>query len=278
MAPWFRPTLGLRHDRYTGDCTRRGAETGGDPCSQLNSASRTTPKVDVVSTVSPGLELRASRAEGFALPPGVSKYAPGGAGLKTTVFLQHELGASYKFGRWKADLAGYRIGSSNEVRTVSPGVFENFGRTQRRGTEASLTLTPMPNLELGVLATRMDARVKENANPALVGKQVTGVPLQTTGVTAAWRPDEGFGFSAEWRRASDSAVDGPNTLFYGGYSTVDLGVQYVGTWSGTRVRARAAVQNAADRVYASNAFLIGGQLLVAPASPRTLQLGLQADF
>ncbi len=282
VAPWLRPTLGLRHDRFTGDCTRQGPETGSDPCSRLNDASRTTPKLGVVSTVAPGLDLRASLAEGFALPPGTAKYAAGGAGLEPTVFKQTELGASYRSAWLRADLTGYRITSRNEVRTVSPGVFENFGRTLRRGTEAALTLMPMDHLEVGVVATRMNARVEENANPVLVGKQVTGVPRQTTGVTLAWRPPEGLGASAEWRRASDSAVDAPNTVFHGGYSTVDVGVQYVGRLGNSpglsKYRAYARVQNAGDRVYASNAFVIGGQQLVAPASPRTVQLGVQVDF
>ncbi len=281
VAPWLRATLGLRYDRFTGDCVRNGAETSGDPCAALNSASRTTPKLGLVSTVAPGLDLRASRAEGFALPPGAAKYAAGGAGLKPTVFRQTEVGISYKSSLLRADLTGYRIGSSNEVRTVSPGVFENFGRTRRSGTEAAATLTPLDHVELGLVATRMNARVEENANPALVGQQVTGVPRRTTGLTLAWRPPEGFGASAEWRRASDSAVDAANTLFGGGYSTVDLAVQYVGRMPGapaSRYRAYARVQNASDHTYASNVFLIGGQQLVAPAAPRAFQLGVQADF
>lgn len=278
VAPWLRPTLGLRHDRFTGDCTRQGPETGSDPCDRLNDASRTTPKLGVVSTVATGLDLRASFAEGFALPPGVAKYAAGGAGLEPTVFRQSEIGLNVRHAWVRADLTGYRIRSSNEVRTVSPGVFENFGRTRRRGTEAALTLTPLDALELGLVATHMDARVEENANPALVGRQLTGVPRRTTGVTLAWRPAEGLGASAEWRRASASAVDAGNTVFNGGYSSVDLGLQFVGRLAGARYRAYARVQNAADRVYASNAFVIGGLELVAPAAPRAVQVGLQADF
>ena len=278
VAPWLRPTLGLRHDRFTGDCTRQGLETGADPCDRLNSASRTTPKLGLVSTVAPGLDLRASRAEGFALPPGVSKYAAGGANLKPTVFVQSELGLAYKSTRVRVDLSSYRITSSNEVRTVSPGVFENFGRTERRGTELALTVTPIDNVEIGVVSNQMKTRVLENANPVLVGKQLTGVPRRTEGLTLAWRPAEGLGASAEWRRAGASAVNAPNTLFYGGYDTVDLGLQYVGKLGATRYRAYARVLNAADKQHASNAFLIGGQLLVAPAAPRAVQLGVQADF
>jgi outer membrane receptor protein involved in Fe transport len=278
VAPWLRPTLGLRHDRFTGDCTRRGSETGTDPCDKLNDAHRTTPKLGLRSTIAPGLDLRASSAEGFALPPNVAKYAVGGASLKPTVFRQNEIGFAYKLGWMQFDLARYRITSSNEVRTVSPGVYENFGRTRRTGTEGSLRLTPLDDLELGIVGNMASTSVLENANPALVGKQVTGVPRHALGVTAAWKPQVGWGANVEWRRVGNSAVDAANTLFYGAFTTVDLGLQFAGLADGRRWRTYAKVENAADRRYASNAFVIGGQTLVAPAPPRSLQLGVQADF
>ncbi len=283
-TPWFRPTLGLRYDRFTGDCTKNGTESGSDPCDALNTASRTTPKLGVRSTVAPGLDLRASAAEGFALPPNVAKYASGGANLEPTVFTQYEIGVSYASKLLRADLAGYRLTSSNEVRTVSPGVYENFGRTERRGVEISLMLRPMGDVEVGLVANRTDTEVKENANAALIGKQVTGVPKWSAGLTAAFRPAAGFGASAELRHVADSAVDATNTIFYGAFTTLDLALQYSGTWGGSgtsagaRYRLYAKVDNATDRVYATNAFVIGGQNLVAPAPPRSLQVGLQTTF
>lgn len=278
VAPWLRPTLGLRYDRFTGQCRRQGSEIGADPCDRLNPASRTTPKLGLRSTIAPGFDLRASQAEGFALPPEESKYAPGGARLKPTVFKQSELGASYVGGPLRADLAAYRITSSNEVRAVSPGVYENFGRTLRRGVEVSVTFTPLGDVELGWVANAARTRVLENINPAVVGKQVTGVPRLSTGLTAAWRPASGWGASAELRKVADSAVNATNTVFYGSYQTLDLGLQYAGSYGATRYRAYMKVDNAADRKYASNAFVIGGQVLVAPAAPRSVQIGLQTDF
>ena len=134
--------------------------------------------------------------------PNAAKYAA--AGLRATVFKQTEVGVSYKNAMLRGDLASYRISSSNEVRTVSPGVYENVGRTERQGTEAALTLTPIDDVELGLVANSADAKVIENFNTALVGKQVTGVPRQSVTVTAAWWPAAGWG---------GSAVDAPNTLF-----------------------------------------------------------------
>lgn len=277
VSPYFKPTVGVRWDRFTGGCTKH-TETGTDPCGPLNTAQRTTPKLGLRSTVAPGLDLRASVAEGFALPPGVAKYASGGSGLKPTVFRQSELGASWKTPQWRADLATYVLTSTNEVRTVSPGVFENFGRTRRKGVEGSLMLTPLDDAELGLLFNTADAKVTENANAVLLGKQVTGVPRKSVTLSGAWRPASGWGGGAEVRRVGASAVDAANTLFDGAFTTLDLALQYVTQGNGKRWRGYARLENATDRHYVSNAFVIGGQNLVAPAAPRSLQVGLQADF
>lgn len=278
VAPWFKPTLGLRHDRFDGGCTRR-SETGGDPCSALNAVSVTSPKLGLRSTLMPGLDLRASRSIGFALPPGVAKFAPGGAGLDPTEYRQNELGLSYATQAVQIDLVHYDMSSRNEVRTVSPGVFENFGTTRRRGHELALTVTPMEALELSLVAARTDARVAENANPALVGKRVTGVPAHSATLGLAWRPAQGFGAAIGWRRQGDIAVDAANTLVAGAFSTVDLSLQYqFRSREGSGWRAYLKLDNATDRAYASNLFVIGNQPLVAPGAPRTLRVGLQSDF
>lgn len=278
FAPWLRPTFGVRWDRFSGGCSRSGAETGSDPCATLDATSRTTPKIGVRSTVARGLDLRASYAEGFALPPGAIKYAAGAAGLQPTVFRQREVGAAWT-SRWaQADVAAYVLDSSNEVRTVSPGVYENFGATRRKGFEASLNLTPGGDASVGLVYSRTATRVIDNANAALVGNQVTGVPSYAATLSAAWRPERGFGAIAELRRLGDSAVDAANTVFYGAFTTLDLGAQYVGRTGGARWRAYARLDNATDRVYATNAFSTVGGVTLAPAPPRSLKVGVQVDL
>lgn len=278
VAPWFKPSLGLRHDRFDGGCSK-AAETGGDPCAALNALSHTSPKFGLRSTLLPGLDLRASRSIGFALPPGVAKFAPGGAQLEPTEYRQNELGLSFKRGAVQLDLAHYVLKSRNEVRTVSPGVFQNFGSTRRKGSELALTVTPADALELSLVAATTDATVVANASAALVGKRVTGVPEASATLGLAWRPAQGLGGSIGWRWQDDIAVDAANTLVAGGFSTVDLSLHYqVRPGSGPGWRAYLKVDNASDRVYASNLFVIGGQQLVAPGAPRTLRVGLQADF
>ena len=278
IAPWLRPTLGLRYDRFDGNCTKSGAETGSDPCSKLNELSRTTPKFGLRSTLAEGLDLRASIAEGFALPPGVAKYATGGAALKPTVLKQTELDVGYRNAFIRADVAGFIVKANNEVRTVSPGVYENFGRTERKGVEYQFAWTPREDIEAVLTGNRTKTRVVENINPVLVGKQITGVPANSNGLAVSWRPESGVGASAELRHVGNSAVDAPNTVLYGAFTTLDLGLQYQTRWDKSRVRAYAKLQNATNRVYASNAFVIGGLNLVAPDAPRSLQVGAQIDF
>lgn len=278
LAPWFQPTLGLRHDRFDGGCAKR-AETGADACGALNRLSASSPKVGLRSTLMAGLDLRVSRSIGFALPPGVAKFAPGGAGLEPTEYRQNELGLSYKSALVQVDVAQYDLKSLNEVRTVSPGVFENFGTTRRRGTELALTVTPLDALELSLVAARTDAKVAQNANPALVGKRIPGVPKTSATLGLAWRPAQGFGGALGVRRQGDIAVDAANTLVAGEFSTLDVSLHYqVRPSQGAGWRAYAKLDNATDRVYASNLFVIGGQQMVAPGAPRTLRVGVQADF
>ncbi len=278
LAPWFQPTLGLRYDRFDGGCDKR-SETGGDPCAALNDLSHTSPKLGLRSNLMAGLDLRASRSIGFALPPGVAKFTSGGSGLESTEYRQNELGLSFKSTAVQVDVAQYDLKSVNEVRTVSPGVFENFGTTRRRGTELALTVTPMDALELSLVAARTDTKVTLNANPALVGKSIPGVPKSSATVGLAWRPAQGFGAALGLRRQDDIAVDAANTLVAGGFTTLDVSLHYqVRPSQGLGWRAYAKLDNATDRVYASNLFVIGGQQLVAPGAPRALRVGVQADF
>ena len=283
LSPLLRPTLGLRWDRFTGNCTKNGPETGPDGCAALNTESRATPKLGLRSSGLPGLDLRASVAEGFALPPNAVKYSSGGANLKPTVFRQTEFGFSYaQRGWWRSDVAVFRIGSSNEVRTVTPGVFENFGKTQRNGVDLSLTLTPLSALEVGLVYNRVDAKVKENSNPALVGKLITGVHKEASTLSVAWRPAAGLGGNIEMRKIGAVPVLADNSVFYPGYNTVDLGAQYTGTWgssaNGTRYRAYVKVENATDKLYATSTGITSGVQTFNVAPPRGVRVGLQTDF
>lgn len=264
--------LGFRADRFEGDCKILGPETGTDPCSDLESTSDISPKLGVQSQVASWLRLRANYSEGFALPDGFTKYAPGAQGLDPNKFDQIEIGARIIAGGFELDVAGYRAESSQEFRQVTPGEFENFGATRRTGLEASARFSPMETVELRAAYAYADSEITENANPALVGRQVAGVPDHTLTVNVEWTPVPALRIDAEYRYLGDYQANGANTEQSDSYGIFDLGVSYALRTS-TPLRIYADVENVGDKVYASSF-----STTRAPGAPRTIRLGLQVGF
>lgn len=275
----FTPTLGLRWDRFTGGCQPLGLETGSDPCGPLAKMSHASPKVGVRSDVFPGLlQLRASWAEGFALPSTFAKYALGASALSPNVFRQTEVGAQLSPVQGLfLDLAAYRLNSSDEIRSVAPGVYENYGATRRTGIEAAVLWSAHRSLDLAITYGSANSKVTENGTASLIGNRVAGVPKYTGTVSATWKPLAQWTATATYRKVGAYAVDAANTVSYGGYNTWDLGLSYTATGSQS-YRVYLQVDNLADKVYATTAAVIGGTKLYAPGAPRTISAGLQYQF
>lgn len=277
IHPLLQLSAGLRWDRFTGDCSRNGPETGAEPCGALARTSHASPKLGVRSQLAPGVLLRASWSEGFALPSTFAKYALGAARLDPNVFRQTEVGLQLKpLPGLLLDLAAYRLLSTDEIRTVAPGVYENYGATRRSGLEASALWSPRSDLDVQVVWGSAHSRVTENGSAALVGRQVAGVPRYTATVALAWRPAANWEGTVIWRRVGRYAVNADNSVFYGGYATWDLGVNY--RIPATGYRLYAAVSNLDDKVYATSTSVIGGTQVFAPGAPRTFKVGVLAQF
>lgn len=275
LHPLLEATLGLRADRFTGGCARRGPETGSDPCGALNKTSELSPKIGLRSELAPWLNLRASWAEGFALPNSFVKYAVGGQDLDANIFRQTEMGVKLTpVPELSLDVAVFRLTSANEVRTVAPGLYENFGKTLRKGVEASLEARPLPGVRLRGVYSRTTAKVRENADAALVGLSVAGVPRRTATVDATWSPIKNWTLEAGWRLVGDYAVDAQNLLRAESYDTLALGLSWQ---SGPEARWRAYVraENITDAKYATTVSVIGGETLLAPGAPRAVRGGVQ---
>ncbi|MET1113551.1 MAG: TonB-dependent receptor, partial [Comamonas sp.] len=277
LHPLFAPGIGLRHDRFTGDCQKRGPEIGNDPCARLQPVAHTSPKLGFSARLHEQLTLRASWSEGFALPSNFAKYALDAAQLDPNVFRQTELGLQWRAGRqlW-LDLALYRMQSSQEIRNLAPGVYENFGQTLRRGAELQAVWSPASALELRWNYGRAQSRVTHNANAALLGRQVAAVPRYTSTLQARWQMHADWALQGALRHVGRMAVDAANSTWAPAYHVADLGMQYrlpasTGLQGGT---LSLMVRNLGNRSYASNSSVIGGGLLVAPGAPRTLVLGL----
>ena len=271
-------SLGARYDRFDGVCRRLGPEAGSDPCDTLETLDNVSPKIGARSQLVPWLQLRGSYSEGFGLPGGFTKYAPGAQSLDPNELEQVEIGALLT--PWRdvsLDVVAYRIDSSEEIRTVSPGVFENFGATRRTGIEASARWQATATVEIGGVYGYADSEVTQNASTALLGNAVTGVPDHTGTLNVAWRPVESLRLDASYRHVGATWLDTANTRRGDGYDTLDVGA----SWQlRTRVPVRlyAGIDNVSDRVYATAASLSFGDELLTPGAPRFVRVGVQVGF
>jgi outer membrane receptor protein involved in Fe transport len=269
-------SLGARYDRFTGDCTPDGLEVPGGACGPLETVASLSPKLGARSQILPWLQLRASYSEGFALPEAQAKFATGAQNLDPNQIAQVELGVRMQAGdAFEADLAAYRIGSTNEFASPAPGEFVNFGETLRSGFEAALRWSPREALDLRAVFALAGSEVEQNLNPSLIGREVTGVPDRTATLTAVWTPLPRLRLNAAYRYVGAYATNAANTVYAPSYDLVDLGASYELDVLPVSARLYLAVDNVADEVHASSFNSLGS---IAPGSPRFVRLGLQVGF
>lgn len=280
LSPYARPTLAVRYDRFTGDCTVRGIEIRAEPCGPMNDYDRTTPKVGVCSTVFPGLELRASYAEGFQLPTGAAKFTPGGA-VEPTTFKQYEVGAQWQVGgSFFADIAVFRIDSKDEIflANASQLLYANLGKTRRDGVEADLRWYPSSAWEFTAAHAYFDSEIRESPTSALVGKRIPSTPRTQATVQATWRFLPEWGARVTYCHIGEHVVDAGNSIAYGGYDIVDAGVFYERTYAGKRQRYSVTVTNIADNAYATTALTFAGQPAFSLGAPIGVIAQASLDF
>lgn len=271
LHPLFQPTLGVRVDRFTGDCRLNGEETPPFPCEKMETLTPVNPKLGLRSQVSEHVQLRASRSRGFALPGDLIKYSLGAHDLDPNVFDQTEVGLRFEHeSGFLFDLVAFRIESTDEiVQSPTPGEYINFGETRRQGVEAELRWRG-ERLEVAANYGSANSEVIEHQDPARVGKAVTGVPHYTATLYGAWMPTPAWRFDATWRKSGDYWQDAANTNYTGSYATIDLGASWQ-SQGAVPYRIYAMVENATDKVYFTTTSYATG-------APRTYRVGVQFGF
>jgi len=274
----FMPSLGLRYDRFSGGCKLNGLETGSDPCGSLNDMNNLSPKIGIRSAINDQLMLRASWSEGFALPNGFVKYTQSAQNLDPVIFRQTEIGANYRVSsNLTLDIAAYRLRSTDEVRTIAPGVFDNFGATERSGVEASINWLASENLEISWVYGVADSEILDNANPALDGNEVGGVAEYNSNLSVDWALTPALSLQTSWRTVGGYALNSSNTSYADSYGVLDLGMNYVHSDLPGWV-FNLKVDNVTDKRYATSVSIIGGETVIAPGAPRQIMVGAQIQF
>lgn len=275
--PLLQLSLGLRYDYFTGDCDPDGIEIPGGACGEFEAIDSFSPKVGLRSQILPWLQLRASYSQGFSLPEAQAKFQTGAQGLDPNRIEQYEIGARLSpFDRFNIDVVGYRVDSSNEFASPAPGEFINFGETRREGIEASVTFAPLDTLELRAVYAYAESEVRENINPALIGRSITGIPDNTLTLDAEWTPIPRLTLNASYRYVGEYATDRFNTVYAPNYDIFDIGASYeMDQLIGLPSRVYVNVDNVGDEVYASSFNSLGS---IAAGTPRFVKVGLQLGF
>jgi iron complex outermembrane receptor protein len=263
--------------------------------------SYTNPVLGLRWTPAPGWALHASAARGFESPTlGELAYRADGAGgfnstLKGQTSRQFELGSKWRSGPVEADLALFSVDTENEigVLTNSSGrsVFQNVGRTQRRGAELSVAWRPSPGLRLQAAASWLDATYRDGfltctatpctkpTVPVAAGNAISGTQKSSGWAEAAWRPGAWLGgdlaryageLAVEWRGVARTLANDTNSAAAAGYALANL------RWSASlplgpadSIEALARIDNLFDRSYAGSVIVNdGNQRFFEPGSPR----------
>lgn len=246
----------------------------------MNDYDRVSPKIGVRSSVTDTVDLRASYAEGFQLPNVVQRFTPGGA-VEPTTFDQIEVGAQFRpSSEFLIDVAVFRIDSKDEIFLADAATlrFANLGKTRREGVESEIRWTPWSSLEFSAALSYFDSEVLESANPALGGKRVPGTPRTQATLQGTYRFAGGWGVRATQRHLGNYAVNDTNTIDYGGYNLLDLGVFYERNAGGKKQRYYVTVSNVFDREYATTALVLGGQRAFSPGAPIGVMVGASLNF
>jgi len=270
-------SLGARYDRFTGDCRPDGVEVPGGNCDKFESVDSFSPKVGARSQIFPWLQLRTSYSRGFALPEAQAKFQTGAQGLQPNRITQIEAGAKLTpLPGVEVDVVRYRVKSSNEFASPAPGEFINFGKTLRNGVEVSAQWKPSDSFDIRAVYSHTDSEVKQNLNPSLIGRMVTGVPDNIATVYAGWRPIERLRLTATYRYVGEHAANALNTIFSPDYDIFDVGVSYeLDQILPLAGRAYLNIDNVGDEVYASS---FNSLASVATGTPRFVRVGIQLGF
>ena len=247
----------------------------------------TNPVLGLRWTVAPGWALHVSAARGFESPTlGELAYQAGGDGgfntsLKGQTSRQVEVGSKWQRGGLSAEAVVFSADTENEIGVLSNSggrsVFQNVGRTQRRGVELALAMKQLlPGLRLQATATWLDASYQDafgsGAAAVTPGNQIAGTNRASGWAEAAWRgaglPGE---WAVEWRGVARTAANDVNTVFAKGYALMHLrwsGKLALGSQDSLELLAR--LDNVFDKAHVGSVIVNdGNSRFFEPGTPRS---------
>ena len=265
---------------------------------------KTTPVTGVVWKALPHLNLYANYGKGFETPTFVEaafdNVTAGVAskpnlGLKAAESRNYEVGAKAFLGNnIQANLTLFKIDTENEIVTrqtvAGRSSFQNAGRTERTGAEASIDARFDNNLSLFAAYTLLNATFEDafttvtNAAGATgtvnAGNRIPGTYKSQIYGEVAWRYQPlGFNIALEGRYNDSVFVNDINTDSAPSYTIFNLRAgfkQKLNHWS---LSEYIRVENIGDRDYIGSVRINDGNaLFFEPGAGRNYLLGINAAY
>ncbi|MBK8162249.1 MAG: TonB-dependent receptor [Gammaproteobacteria bacterium] len=253
INPRFRPTLGFRYDNFGGSQDNHLTDTSTD----MNDYNHLSPKLGLRSALTDNWELRASAANGYALPDGTAKYDPD-IDVDTVEFWQYEVGINgAPTPQWYVDLAAFILNTTDDIVTDPNNTtnFINAGETQRDGIEGEIRFYPesYDHVEAFTAFGFYGSEIEKNPNAALVGKELSSLPKHVANIGVRYSPPTGWGGSIQLRTVGEWFTNAANTITYDGYDVVNATVTYTMRHNDEgSARWYLDINNLTDEVYSEN--------------------------
>lgn len=274
--------LGVRHSRVK-FASRDGfiVGTNGDDSGRTQ-FSATTPSASLMFKASPDWHWYVSAGRSFETPTlNEAAYRTGGAsglnlGLQASEGEHLELGLKARpHARLQLSAAVFRIDTDREIGVArSEGgrtTYQNVGRTQRQGLEASSTWTIAPAWSAFAALTWTDATYRDSFTSTAVtsnvprdttvdaGNKLPGVAARVAFGELVWRPaGTAWQTAVEVRHSARLWANDLNTEFAPASTVWAARVGWRHHWGDWRLDALARIDNLADKKYVGSVIVNDG--------------------
>lgn len=286
-------TLGARHSVVRFNSADFHVTVSNPDDSGRVAYGATSPVAGLLFRASGNWHLYASYGNGFETPTfSELGYRPNGEGglnfaLRPDRSKNGEIGSKWSFANGgRLDMALFLANTRDEIAVLSSSggrtVYQNAGRSRRRGAEVGLHLPLADRWQLDAAYTWLDARFLQAFDdcggtgcevPA--GARIPGVPRQLLHADLRWGGDIGWHAGLSIDAASAVTADDAGTLIAPGYAIAGVNAGYVVDTQRCRITPFARVDNLFDRRYIGSVIVDqanGGSF--EPAPGRSFWLGI----
>ncbi len=193
--------------------------------------SSINPKIGLLYKLSEGINLYTAYAMGSQTP--TSGELSSNPNLKLAKVENYEVGLKARKGILNLDTAFYFSPVKDEVvRYVEEGQtkFTNAGKTERKGFELDMNLSPLKSLTFGVSYSYQDYKFKRFYEPIRVGNQTVNfdrsgkrlpyIPQNYYSLYVSYKHPSGFKLRLQSDTWGSYYMDNANSEKYGGYSFI----------------------------------------------------------